>query len=103
MNIIANSGMSLSSFSNLLPSSTSVMDTVKKSALLVLVLATLPAAEGIGTGMIGGIVTLANAVYPYITYASCIASCMAISEGNPSPVWSHEACIRSCEFYRRQF
>lgn len=103
MNIIATSGMPLSNFSNLLPSRTSVMGTVKKSALLVLVLATLPAVEGTGQTMIHGIVTIAKAVYPYITYAGCVASCLAISQGSPPPFWSYEACVRSCEVYRNQF
>lgn len=103
MNIIANSGMSLSNFSNLLPSSTSVMGTVKKSALLVLVLATLPNAEGLGTEMLQGIVTIARAAYPYITYAGCVAGCLAISQGSPPPFWSYEACVRGCEVYRNQF
>lgn len=104
MNIIANSGMSLSNFSNLLPSSASVMGTVKKSALLVLVLATLPNAEGMGAEVIiQGMVTLARAAYPYITYAGCVAGCLAISQGSPPPFWSYDLCVRGCEVYRNQF
>lgn len=103
MNIITTSGMPLSNFSNLLPSSTSVIGTVKKSALLVLVLATLPTAESMGQSMIEGIVSIAKAAYPYITYGGCLASCLAISQGSPPPFWSYEACVRSCEVYRNQF
>ncbi len=102
MNIIANNSMSLSSFSNLLPSSTSVISTVKKSALLVLVLATLPVIEGTGSGMVEGIISIAKMAYPHITYAGCIASCLLISQ-SPPPAWSYEACARSCEVYRNQF
>lgn len=105
MHITANSGMSLSNFSNLLPSRISVIDTVKKSALLVLVLTTLPSAEALGTEVLQGIVTLARAAYPYITYAGCLATCKAMEEGIiPSPlVWSYEGCVRSCQVYRDQF
>lgn len=103
MNIINNSGMSLSNFSNLLPSSTSVMDTVKKSTLLVLVFATLPNVESLGTEVLEGIVSIAMAAYPYITYGGCVAGCLAMSQGSPPPHWSYVACVRSCEVYRNQF
>lgn len=85
MNIVTNR-ISLQSLSQVLPSTNSVMESVKKLALPVL-------------GMIASSY-LPTAESGVVTYATCIAGCIVTEILNPPPFWSTTACMRSCEWLR---
>lgn len=84
MNII-NNNVSLQTLYQVLPSTNSVIDTIKKLALPVLgtlALSFLPRADA-----------------GQLAYLLCMSGCYATLL-TPPPFWSFELCARSCEFSR---
>lgn len=82
MNIVTNN-ISLQTLYQVLPSTNSVIHTIKKLALPVLgmvALSFLPAADA-----------------GQSAYLACLATCWMISM-NPPLYWTYEGCKRSCEY-----